>query len=409
MIQQILVSSLALLFIPISAANSKKCPQYVCSDNEVSNDVCAYKLRTLDFDEKIYITSCKPGFSCPIEDIKNSDVTQVKCKPTDKKLLLDYNHYENEYHLISSRMLNSELSFEHPLLSQSNSKTYLPGEACTQNSDCFSNTCTTSGVCNGKKQDEVCDYATNEDIECDVGYYCNKDKKSCQKQVEVGEACSDTIKCVNWGVCNKGTCYQRRSLNASAEIEGPKYRDVCYNFYAVTEEDGKTYCSPGPYLNNSHVCKNIDDKCYYFRLGNEEGTSHTVTESADCQCGYGQKGNAYCPFKEGDEQFTKTLDLAYNFWIRKPKCHISNPPGCQEAKNTKGYYTIVGSRLELLYGHELMDNSECFKQVGKHNRYWNEVRTKMADEIQKERDDDAAVLNLGLSILSLVGIIVMNV
>ena len=144
---------------------------------------------------------------------------------------------------------------------------------------------------------------------------------------------------------------QRRSLNSSDEIESPKYRDVCYNFYAVTDEKtSKTYCSPGPYLNNTHVCQSLTDKCYYFRLGNEIGTSQTVTEEVSCGCGYGDKGYSYCPFKEGDEQFMKTLDLAYSFWNSKPKCHINNPPGCPEAKATKGYYTIVGSRYELLYG-----------------------------------------------------------
>jgi len=84
----------------------------------------------------------------------------------------------------------------------------------------------------------------------------------------------------------------------------------------------------------------------------------------------GSEGYAYCPFKEGDEQYVKTLDLQQSFWNSKPKCHISNPSGCPEAKNTKGYYTIIGARYELNFGYDLMNNAECIKKAGPHQRYW---------------------------------------
>eukprot|EP00347_Sterkiella_histriomuscorum_P019433 403341645 len=386
------------------AANTDYCPMYICSDKPLTDGICASKEMGTDLIQRIYLTPCEDGYSCDLDKIKTQ--TQVKCEKEDAQMLLsqyiDYSipdlYETNNYNNIMERRQLSALSLQQKV------KGSRPGENCIQNSDCLSGQCLQDKqVCSGAQEGSSCDFEQFKHDQCDVGLFCNTQSKKCQKQNEIGETCDENIKCVNWGSCSFGKCVQRRSLNATEEIESSLYRDACYNFYAIEDpETKKTYCSPGPYLNNTHVCESAQDKCSYFRLGNDNGNSKTFTETTQCQCGYSNNGQAFCPFKEGDEQFTKTLPLAYYFWSQKPKCHIGDPSGCQEAKNTKGYYTIVGSRQELIFGHELMLNADCMKKMNKkHQRYWEEIRVKMAQEIQQDIQDKFGFAQVKIQIVVL--------
>ena len=99
----------------------------------------------------------------------------------------------------------------------------------------------------------------------------------------------------------------KRSLNDSAALENLDKKELCYHYYSVIDPDSqKPVCSPGPALNSSHVCQKISEGCSYFRLGQEKYQG-SYTEFSDCQCGVSESGNAYCPFKAGDDQFTKSL------------------------------------------------------------------------------------------------------
>jgi hypothetical protein len=40
----------------------------------------------------------------------------------------------------------------------------------------------------------------------------------------------------------------------------------------------------------------------------------------------------YCPMGKGDYDYTRYLYSVRKFWSKKPKCHISKPLNCEEAK-----------------------------------------------------------------------------
>jgi|LauGreDrversion4_2_1035121.scaffolds.fasta_scaffold1077896_2 hypothetical protein len=65
------------------------------------------------------------------------------------------------------------------------------------------------------------------------------------------------------------------------------------------------------------------------------------------ECGYSKAGRSFCKVLEGDEMFTKSLQIVFDFWKSKPNCHIDDPYGCFDAINKTGYWTTIGSEYEL--------------------------------------------------------------
>mmetsp|Transcript_6130 Transcript_6130/g.5532 ORF Transcript_6130/g.5532 Transcript_6130/m.5532 type:complete len:110 (+) Transcript_6130:132-461(+) len=85
----------------------------------------------------------------------------------------------------------------------------LPGETCSEDSDCYSDLCNSFGICDGVSLGGQC--TSNDD--CDVGLYCNNVTGVCDAQIQVGDSCGDTEVCVNWAMCLNNTCTQKSSIN----------------------------------------------------------------------------------------------------------------------------------------------------------------------------------------------------
>jgi hypothetical protein len=108
---------------------------------------------------------------------------------------------------------------------------------------------------------------------------------------------------------------------------------------------------------------------------------------SESKCGYSKNGYSFCPIKEGDEAFTKTLQLTRKFWDNSPKCHISNPFGCSNAKKTTGVWTAMTANYEFDNYMLLQDNEKCVKSM-LFADYWENLRPKSSQEIENQYIDN---------------------
>lgn len=149
---------------------------------------------------------------------------------------------------------------------------------------------------------------------------------------------------MNWAVCNNSVCIQKRSLDIGAVIESIAHVELCY-LRAFINDTNVIKCAPGHYLDSSHVREFEDDTCKYHRLGgNREGRDYSLKSLS--RCGYSQNGYSFCDVHEGDEVFTKSLEIVKEFWKEKPNCHIDAPYGCLSARNKAGFWTVQAVQYE---------------------------------------------------------------
>ena len=100
----------------------------------------------------------------------------------------------------------------------------VPGEGCSKNEDCSTNSCV-GGFCKGATLNATC--ANHED--CEPSLFCNN--KACKSQVAFNEViktnliqkCSSTWDCTNNCVCNVGKCAYFYSLDngIASDNSGP--------------------------------------------------------------------------------------------------------------------------------------------------------------------------------------------
>lgn len=105
---------------------------------------------------------CPVGQYCPFELLESGQESSVSCQVVTSAKAVSSND------LSSIIAQTFGISYDHSL----------PGESCTSDSECFSNSCTRSSleksgnqtyVCVGKQKDEEC----SSDVDCEVGLYCS--------------------------------------------------------------------------------------------------------------------------------------------------------------------------------------------------------------------------------------------
>ena len=126
----------------------------------------------------------------------------------------------------------------------------LPGDDCTKNSECYSNSCKDK-VCKGKKEGILC----QSHFECNVGLACIEGK--CQLQRKKNELCTEDFQCNNEMGCSQfGKCVKYMSLLPG---EFSNFL-LCSNL--TINENG--YCVVSRLNQTTTECADEQNVCEYF-------------------------------------------------------------------------------------------------------------------------------------------------
>jgi len=236
------------------------------------------------------------------------------------------------------------------------------GEPCNANNTCAHGWECKSGSCTGNKTNEAC--SRNED--CVVGNYCNVTK--CLKQVAKGGKCENTFQCVNTAFCNT-TCQDYYSLAEGTDVsllDSPE--SACKFGSTIKNKEGKTVCNKISYQDTtkaeskSHLAPCIagnETACNYRNIDNS-------TFSVTCQCGYNDKGNAYCPAAHADtavkfEVYYKSKRDAFG-----SKCHTLKRSICdltEDSDFTKKSNAVTVNKLDTEQLHLYYEAGPCVRQI----------------------------------------------
>lgn len=110
----------------------------------------------------------------------------------------------------------------------------VPGDVCSNNTQCLSGNCDATSHCVGKLLNIPC----STDIECGVGLYCLN--QTCNTLLTIGSTCSDTLKCQVNAACSNSTCVLLASLANGQFATVPA---ACQSFYIENNT-----CTQGPTL-----------------------------------------------------------------------------------------------------------------------------------------------------------------
>lgn len=172
----------------------------------------------------------------------------------------------------------TSVGFDEEVTCKNITKELLPGDYCTDGTQCLSGTCK-ENVCVGAGKEATC----TSDENCTVGLHCFESK--CADVVAIGGDCSAAKKCEPAAFCDPtGKCIARAQLLEGAATTSA---EAC-----ITQHKNDTHCIAGPkYLNTSYDCP-VYGMCNYTYEGKliQEG----------CVCGRNGKGTSYCRHGSGD-------------------------------------------------------------------------------------------------------------
>ena len=182
-----------------------------------------------------------------------------------------------------------------------------PGEACTQNSECITNLCT-SGACLGALRTAACTKTSD----CQPGLWCAP-SLTCQPLLPTSFNCTETSQCILGAVCDQGACTDILSLEDGAKVEKcPETRvnlkcrsATCQNVGGLFTEDLECVAAPESVHSNPYKCSS-DAMC--------SGYQGTVAVPGKCVCGYNAKGQSYCQGHTGDKDSTNFLSALKKFY-----------------------------------------------------------------------------------------------
>lgn len=168
-----------------------------------------------------------------------------------------------------------------------------PGDYCTSNSRCSSQSCV-SGICQGGKLDSKC----SDHHDCNPGLRCAANGV-CTNLIQIGSAgCNNDYDCVNNAGCNMtgstGKCleYFSQPIGSTVADCNSGSSNLCKT----------AQCSKSPKFGNLGVCKVSVQSVKNLPVACQSnldcvGTDGAGTFTGTCSCGYNVNKTAYClPF-----------------------------------------------------------------------------------------------------------------
>ena len=184
---------------------------------------------------------------------------------------------------------------------QQNKELAYPGEPCSKNADCITNSCK-ANTCIGLGPGSYC---TSNSV-CEVGLFCGI-SYFCTQQLSLGMSCTSDFQCKNGLACNstlfvEGTCILYFSIPSGFPTG---------NCVDLLTDGISNLCSSGacyllnPGYDSIGVCEPAYYNLYeYPRICEEDndcvGYNGVNTTIGDCACGLDMNGFAYCDAFNGD-------------------------------------------------------------------------------------------------------------
>ena len=249
----------------LEANNTSKCPTYTCVDafDPVDNSTCAKNTSANSITWQL--TACTNGTFCNIANANARSCIAPSAQTT-------------------------------PYL--------VPGETCSQNSQCFGNKCGSNKKCTAKEQGTgSCSY----DYDCKVGMFCNSG--NCKVLVHLDAACNMSTKCVNSASCVNSKCVGKATLSNGAITSDPM---ACKSLFALYDNEDNFKCHQPPILNNykgEPVKCTPGSVCSYYFDPAAKGLNYTTT----CKCGINPQGYAYC--NPGIGSYSKYMSFVIYIYI----------------------------------------------------------------------------------------------
>ena len=246
------------------------------------------------------------------------------------------------------------------------------GEDCVQDSQCenvkydpesiiqFCNS--TTKKCGGYQKGDYCE---DHDM-CLAGLFCDKDHK-CKEQKDEESYCENSYQCKN-----NLLCYQKKCKDALYLF------DVNYTFSSgeLSDSDEKFYqkfCKYDLIDRNTLTCisyasKNQTDenedfvKCNVSQKCTYEVKPLNQLINKNCECGYNEEGNAYCPLDH--EKHTDLWDKYYALLkqVADNSCHTLNRYNCYK-EHEKEKELINMYKNMLLNGHLFYKSAFCAESI----------------------------------------------
>ncbi|CAG9330863.1 unnamed protein product [Blepharisma stoltei] len=223
-----------------------------------------------------------PKFTCL------NETTTEKCLDYDSKsATYKISYCTSDYICPAGSSQEAFCTFNKPIYSLR-----YPGEFCTWDSDCTSNSCVFN-VCQGLIAPQTCINL----YDCNPGYFCDPESGLCEEQAEEGGDCLVDEGCVNSAICIKGTCepiFSQAVGYAFTDVDvnpNTGFNFACATGYAIVKREGVFQCAKAPVSKQA-----VPIQC---ELGTKCTASDGVSQQ-NCQCGYNEAGAAYCPLFIGD-------------------------------------------------------------------------------------------------------------
>ena len=210
---------------------------------------------------------------------KCTDLYDSKCQTSD------FNEDKNEVTIMIGKKCSNDKICERYCVKKFTE--LFIGSKCNYNEECLTNKCE-NNICSSKPEN------CSKYYDCDPGYYCNKDDKTCKKMGQKNDECTHKIfgdddflttdedlifgTCSYGLVCNKNKCVEIGSLEDGAESDNKfacknfvVYNGVCTGLEARDmDEKQNCYYSPKNDLDVilSYKCPYSFSEEKYINLGN---------------------------------------------------------------------------------------------------------------------------------------------
>lgn len=236
----------------------------------------------------------------------------------------------------------------------------LPGDGCTNETECESGSCT-KNVCTGLAKGASCNLDKNL---CDKSLYCDPWLK-CSPVFKIDDVCAGySFGCPFFSKCNVQADLTEKCVGYFALANDSPVADtdsyLCKSGFSAGDP-GKHTCQDGPKLQGDRTVNEAQSTCKYSTGSDKLSV-----------CGFGTENKAYCPFTSGDlttEEVASLAKVATNSYDCSGLYFFKGKVGFECAALAMETDAGIKSALEKLYfvdkDHHfafVQSNPDCIKE-----------------------------------------------